>query len=383
MTKTSIDRRIDLYSDDAEKTQQDREIINSLVQGNIELTVPVALEIYYKIKLYGIEFQSLAGVEFLDRLTDVLTEEQMRRIRRQVAGQKRREHRKEKLFARNKGMVIFVFAFVFCVCFVYFNWNVFLDMKTNYDTYQLHKQVEEDARTARVAQRWQQRQEEAQARADRLLHNLEEQRIALAASIEADKTPEILGKFNALHSQNEDFAGWLTIEGTKIDYPVMSRQGDNNYYLDKNFDEEKDKNGLLILDYRCDVLQSGHNLIIYGHNMSSGVMFGTLKKYKDKAFAMEHPVISFDSLYEEGSYRVVAAMLSEVAYADEDVFRYYDAIDISTQQAFDAFYANLRQNALYMTGETLDYGDSCLILSTCDKYKEDGRFVVVAKKILE
>ena len=64
-------------------------------------------------------------------------------------------------------------------------------------------------------------------------------------------------------------------DGTKIDYPVMSRQGDNNYYLDKNFNGEKDKNGLLILDYRCDVMQSGQNLIIYGHNMRSGVMFGT------------------------------------------------------------------------------------------------------------
>ena len=74
------------------------------------------------------------------------------------------------------------------------------------------------------------------------------------------------------------------------------------------------------------------------------------------------------------------AMLSEVAYADEDVFRYYDAIDMSTEQDFEAFHDNISQNALYMLDD-IAYGDSCLILSTCDKYKEDGRFVVIAKKI--
>ena len=110
-------------------------------------------------------------------------------------------------------------------------------------------------------------------------------------------------------------------------------------------------------------------------------MFGTLKNYKSKAFCEEHPIIQFDSLYEEAEYKVVAAMLSEVAYADEDVFRYYDAIDMSTEESFNAFYENISEKALYTTGETLSFGDSCLILSTCDRYKEDGRFVVIAKKI--
>ena len=317
----------------------------------------------------------MLGLDFLDSLTEILTEDQMRRIRKQVASVKRKENHRQKLFARNKGMVILIFAMIFGVCFVYFNWNVFLDMKTNYDTYLLQEKVKEDARTARLTQRWQDRREaEALAKAQAL----EAQQTALA--LEEEVQPEILGQFQQLHSENADFSGWLTIDGTKIDYPVMSRQGDNNYYLDKNFNGEKDKNGLLILDYRCDVMQSGQNLIIYGHNMRSGVMFGTLKKYKDKQFCEEHPTIRFSSLYEENEYKVVAAMLSEVAYADEDVFRYYDAIDMSTEQDFEAFHDNISQNALYMLDD-IAYGDSCLILSTCDKYKEDGRFVVIAKKI--
>jgi sortase B len=74
-------------------------------------------------------------------------------------------------------------------------------------------------------------------------------------------------------------------------------------------------------------------------------------------------------------------MLGSVAYEDEDVFRYYDAIDISTEEAFNAFRENIMGNAIYTTDESIEYGDSCLILSTCDNYKEDGRFVVVAKKV--
>lgn len=375
MREALTNRRGALFRDEETKTNADREMIDSLLHGNLELTVPLAQEIYYKIKLYDIEFQSMLGLDFLDSLTEILTEDQMRRIRKQVASVKRKENHRQKLFARNKGMVILIFAMIFGVCFVYFNWNVFLDMKTSYDTYLLQEKVKEDARTARLTQRWRDRREaEALAKAQAL----EAQQTALAS--EEEVQPEILGQFQQLHSENADFSGWLTIDGTKIDYPVMSRQGDNNYYLDKNFNGERDKNGLLILDYRCDVMQSGQNLIIYGHNMRSGVMFGTLKKYKDKQFCEEHPTIRFSSLYEENEYKVVAAMLSEVAYADEDVFRYYDAIDMSTEQDFEAFHDNISQNALYMLDD-IAYGDSCLILSTCDKYKEDGRFVVIAKKI--
>ena len=374
MREVLVDRRVALYNEEESRTKEDREIIDSLIQGNLELTVPLAKEIYYKIKLYDITFKSMLGLDFLDSLTEILTDEQMKSIRRQVNSTRRREENKQKLFARNKGMIVFIFALVFCICFAYFNWNVFLDMKTNYDTYLLQEKVKEDARTARLAKRWQNRK-----KAETLAKEIQEEQTALAVSV-PDTTPEILGKFEQLYSENQDFSGWLTIGGTKIDYPVMSRQNDNNYYLDKNFEGEKDKNGLLILDYRCNVMQSGQNLIIYGHNMSSGVMFGTLKKYKDKQFCEEHLTIEFDSLYEENEYKVVAAMLSEVAYADEDVFRYYDAIDVSTEQQFENFKNNIVQNALYMT-EQLSYGDSYLILSTCDRYKEDGRFVVIAKKI--
>ncbi len=377
MGKTTFDRRRPIYQEEDDGTEADMQKIKFLMKGNTELTNQLAAQLYYQIQMEDIQFVSMAGLDFLDRIMDALSEEQLHRLRVRINIEKKKISNRERLSRTNRGMVIFIFSAVFVICMVYLNWNVFLDMKTNYDAYKLQERMAEAERTARIEELW----KDKRAEEEKLQSILDEQ-TALAASEDDKKIqPEVLGKFVDLYAENSDFRGWLKIDGMKIDYPVMAREGDNDYYLDKNFEGEKDKNGLLILDYRCDLVSGSQNFIIYGHNMRSGVMFGTLKNYKDKAFCEAHPIIQFDTLYEEAEYKVVAAMLSEVAYADEDVFRYYDAIDMSTEESFEAFRENISKQALYMTGETLSYGDSCLILSTCDRYKEDGRFVVIAKKI--
>lgn len=378
MGKTTINRKLPIYQEDNDGAEADMQKIKLLMKGNTELTSQLAAQLYYRIQMEDIQFESMAGLDFLDRIMDALSEKQLHSLRAQIKVEKKKMSNREKISRTNKGMIIFIFSTIFVICMVYLNWNLFLDMKTNYDAHKLQERMEEAERTARIEELW----KDKKAEEERLQNILDEQ-TALAAAGENTKEiqPELLGKFEELYAENPDFRGWLKIDGMKIDYPVMSREGDNDYYLDKNFAGEKDKNGLLILDYRCDLVSGSQNFIIYGHNMRSGVMFGTLKNYKDKAFCEAHPIIQFDTLYEEAEYKVVAAMLSEVAYADEDVFRYYDAIDMSTEESFEAFRENISKQALYMTGETLSYGDSCLILSTCDRYKEDGRFVVIAKKI--
>ena len=365
------------FNEDEESIQADRKKIGLLMKGNTQMTAALAQEIYYIIKMQNIRFQSMEGLEFMDSIAQTLTEKQMRSIRNQVAKKQRNQKNKFRFFNINRGMITVLFTAVFLICVAYLNWNFILDIRTNYEAYKLQCMMEDNARSARITQKWKEHQEMEEAARRK---KIEDEEAALTAAIQM-REPEILVKFKSLHNANNDFAGWLTIGGTKIDYPVMSRQGDNNYYLNKNFEQKEDKNGLLILDYRCDTLQSGQNFIIYGHNMRSGVMFGTLKNYKDKSFCEEHKIIRFDSLYEEAQYEVVAAMLSEVAYADEDVFKYYNAIDMRSEEDFAEFKQNIEKNALYTTGVDIEYGDTCLLLSTCDKYKEDGRFVVIAKKI--
>lgn len=380
MGKTTFERKLQIYEDEDDRIEADMQIIRQLMKGNAQLTGSLASQLYYYIQMENIQFESSAGIDFLDRIIDTMSEEQLRRVRNRICKERRKISDREKLSKTNKGMIVFMFSAIFIICMIYLNWNIFQDMKTNYDAYQLQERMAEAERAARIEDLW----KEKRIQEDEWKRILDEQTaLAQVTAQENEQEPqlELLSKFRELYAENNDFRGWLKIEGMKIDYPVMTRLGDNNYYLDKNFEGEKDKNGLLILDYRCDLLSGAQNFIIYGHNMSSGVMFGTLKNYKSKSFCEEHPVIQFDTLYEEAEYKVVAAMLSEVAYADEEVFRYYDAIDMSTEESFNAFYQNVSEKALYMTGETLSYGDSCLILSTCDRYKEDGRFVVIAKRI--
>ena len=380
MGKTTFEKKLQIYTDEDDKMEADMQMIRLLMKGNAQLTEKLAVQLYYRILRENIQFETSVGLDFLDRIMDTLSERQIKRVRSRISEERRKIANREKISRTNKGMIIFIFSAVFAICVIYLNWNIFLDMKTNYDAYQLQERMVEAERAARIEELWKEKQAQ-----EAILKQIQEEQIALSQAAvyenQQKPKPELLSKFKDLYADNSDFRGWLKIDGMKIDYPVMTRPGDNDYYLDKNFEGKKDKNGLLILDYRCDLLIGAQNFIIYGHNMSSGVMFGTLKNYKSKAFCEEHPTIQFDTLYEEAEYKVVAAMLSEVAYADEDVFRYYDAIDMSTEESFNAFYENISEKALYTTGETITFGDSCLILSTCDRYKEDGRFVVIAKKI--
>lgn len=193
-------------------------------------------------------------------------------------------------------------------------------------------------------------------------------------------TPDILDEYKTLYAKNNKLAGWLKIDGTKIDYPVM-QTSDNEYYLSHNFNQEKDNNGSLFLDCECSVFPKSTNMIIYGHHMKSGNMFGYLQKYAKESYWKEHPVIQFDTIYEKGTYSVMYAFYSKVYDNDDLVFKYYQFIDANSATEFDYYMSQMEELSLYDTGIKASYGDTLLTLSTCDHSQTDGRFAVVAKKI--
>ncbi|MDE6941393.1 MAG: class B sortase, partial [Lachnospiraceae bacterium] len=122
-------------------------------------------------------------------------------------------------------------------------------------------------------------------------------------------------------------------------------------------------------------------LILYGHHMKSGKMFGTLNKYSKESYYEEHPVIQFDTIYEKGTYQVMYVFRSKV-YSEEDVtFKYYQFINAASEKEFNSAMNEMAALSLYDTGVTASYGDQLLTLSTCDYQENKGRFVVVAKKI--
>lgn len=194
------------------------------------------------------------------------------------------------------------------------------------------------------------------------------------------KLPDILDEYKTLYEKNKKLIGWIKIDDTIIDYPVMQTVN-NEYYLDHNFNQETDKNGSIFLDADCSVYPRSTNLILYGHHMKSGKMFGGLQKYAKESYGKEHPVIYFDTIYEKGTYQIMYVFRSQVYNENDVVFKYYQFIEANSEGEFNSYMKEMAALSLYDTGVTAVYGDSLLTLSTCDSSARDGRFVVVAKKI--
>lgn len=196
----------------------------------------------------------------------------------------------------------------------------------------------------------------------------------------ADTLPDILPEYQTLYSLNKRLIGWVKIDDTYIDYPVLQTVN-NDYYLNHNFDQEEDKNGSIFLDKDCSIYPRSTNLILYGHHMRSGRMFGQLNKYSSEKFYKEHKYIQFDTIYEKGTYEVIYVFRSKIYEESEIVFKYYQFTDAVSETEFESNMMQMADMSLYDTGVSAEYGDELLTLSTCDYYTSDGRFVVVAKKI--
>lgn len=198
------------------------------------------------------------------------------------------------------------------------------------------------------------------------------------ATEEPDPELIALEKYAAVHEQNSDFVGWVNIDGTNINYPVMQTIDNPNFYLKRGFEKQYSNYGVPYVQENC-ALGISDNVVIYGHHMNNGSMFADLCKYEREDFYQEHPTIHFDTLSSLGEYEIVAAFKT-VAYS-EDGFKYYHFVNAEDENAFDAFISQCKALALYDTGVSAKYGDKLLTLSTCEYSRTNGRMVVVAKLI--
>lgn len=189
---------------------------------------------------------------------------------------------------------------------------------------------------------------------------------------------DVLMKYKELYLQNEDMVGWLSIDGTKINYPVMQTPNNPNFYLKHNFEKEYSDLGTPYIQENCTIAESD-NLLIYGHHIKGGKMFGALEDYKAKSFYEKHKTIRFDTLTEQAEYEIIS-VFKTVAYSSEG-FRYYDFVNAENAEAFEEYLSKCKELALYDTGINAEYGDKLLTLSTCEYSALNGRLVVVAKKV--
>ncbi len=184
--------------------------------------------------------------------------------------------------------------------------------------------------------------------------------------------------YKKLKEENQDFAAWMRIEDTKIDYPVMHTPEDIQYYIHRDFYGNKTGSGTPFIGDFCDV--NSDSMIIYGHNMKNGTMFGELDLYESKKYRDEHPIMELNTLDESREYEIFAAFHTRLAH---DAFPYYNYVGDLTEDNFSEFMEQLGAVAYYGSGNWPKYGDQLVMLSTCSYHTTDGRFVVVGKRVDE
>lgn len=198
------------------------------------------------------------------------------------------------------------------------------------------------------------------------------------ASYEPAQELTAYDKYAAVYEQNSDFIGWISIEDTKINYPVMQTPGNKDFYLKHAFDKSYSEYGVPYMQENCK-LGLSDNCVIYGHHMQDGSMFADLCKFESEDFYKEHKTIYFDTLAGFGEYEIVC-VFKTAAYA-ADGFKYYCFVDAADAAEFNSFLSSCQSLALYDTGVSAEYGDKLITLSTCEYSRSNGRMVIVARLV--
>lgn len=182
---------------------------------------------------------------------------------------------------------------------------------------------------------------------------------------------------NKLYEENKDIVGWLKIDNTTINYPIMQNINDPNYYLRRDFYKNYSSYGTPYMAKQCNL--NSDNIVIYGHHMKNNKMFGELEKYKSKDFYNNHKIITFTTLEKEYSYEIFAVFKTTVY--TKNTFRYYENINFENKKMYDDFINICKDKSLYQTGIEIKDKEKLITLSTCEYSNKNSRLVIVARKI--
>lgn len=189
-----------------------------------------------------------------------------------------------------------------------------------------------------------------------------------------------LSQYRKLKELNQDVAGWVKIEDTVIDYPVMHTPDNPDFYLKHGFNKEYSVYGMIYMDESCTTDGNCHNYILYGHHMKNGSMFASLDKYGDAEYCKAHPVIEFDTLNDVGQYEVVAVFKLSGSQIAKDLT---EILAASTEESYNALAEYAKAHAFYDTGITPQWPEQLLTLATCEYSQRDGRLFVLARRITQ
>lgn len=210
---------------------------------------------------------------------------------------------------------------------------------------------------------------------------LEETLPSLVTVTDPDTGEEIsiLPELAELYVLNTDMVGWIEIPGTVVNYPVMQTPDRVDYYLQRDFYKKYNLHGCIYAREQCDINKPSDNITLYGHRMNDGSMFACLIDYTKEPFYREHRYIYFDTLTERHTYEVMAVFTTTATVGKG--FAYHQFVDAADEKAFDDFVNTCKSNSFVDTGVTAQLGDKLITLSTCEYAHENGRLVVVAKRV--
>ncbi|MBR0429501.1 MAG: class B sortase [Lachnospiraceae bacterium] len=334
----------------------------------------VALRLYNMLRDGQITFKSPIGEQFATHIADIVAAGSEDLLEdKAVAKEAAQKFQYQKVLGRLAAVLAVAF-------FGYFVYAEVAEVMHTRELERLARERQEAMQQAAVTNETPTTQEEP-VEGDANTEPVEESNPFARDELVDPATLTVLPEYEEFLSQNPDLVGWLTIQGTKVDYPVVQKTEDNDYYLNHSFDGSEDSAGTIYVDYRSDIVNPTTNTMVYGHNMKNGTMFGSLKNYLQEDFFKEYRYIQFNTIYEHRLYQVVSVGLSEVAYQDENSYRYYNFIQANNMEEWQEFVDNVNSLAIYQSDVTLEPSDEILTLSTCNSYTEDGRLFIVAKRI--
>lgn len=190
-------------------------------------------------------------------------------------------------------------------------------------------------------------------------------------------------KYAKLYGENQDFVGYISADGINLNLPVV-QTNNNDTYLKKNFYGSTTKYGCPFVDY-LNNMSYNHldmNTVIYGHHMNNGTIFGALDKYKTITGYKKAPVISFNTLYKDYQWKIIAVFITNGHSKDDNNYLFpYTFTNLSSASKMSAYLSEIAQRSLYDTGVDVLPSDKLLTLSTCSHEFEDARLVVVARLV--
>lgn len=189
----------------------------------------------------------------------------------------------------------------------------------------------------------------------------------------------ILRNFEELISVNKDIKGWIRIDNTNIDYPIV-QSDEPSFYLSHDFKRSQSRYGSIFIDSLCKLGAESKNVILHGHHMRDGKMFAGLMKFSDLDFYKETPIITFDSISNRMKWKIISIFKTNTRPDQGEIFNYIRTSFINDEDFLNYIY-NIKIRSLIDIPVDINEDDRIVTLSTCSYEFEDFRTVLVARKI--